>query len=46
MLIAEYKSEVIDSTYTIYGISKKSRTSMDLLYYLKGVSLKPLTFQS
>ena len=41
-IIAEYKSEVIDSTYTIYGISrKKSRTSIDLLYHLKGVSSKP-----
>jgi len=40
-IIAEYKSEVIESTYTIYGIFKKNRTLMNLLYHLKGVSPKP-----
>jgi len=31
-IIAVYKSEVIDSTYTIYGISKKSRIIFDFAF--------------
>ena len=46
LFIAEYKSEVIDSTYTMYGIFKKKQDLDGPALSLKrGIQKNRLTFQ-